>query len=273
MKIPFTKMHGLGNDYIYIDGFKTPVEALPDPATLAVRLSARHFSVGSDGLVLILPSDVAHARMRMFNADGSEGLMCGNAIRCVGKYLYDRGMVSPDTRILTVETASGIKTLTLTVEAGVVTLVTVDMGEALVASGERVVSVEGKDYSLISVSVGNPHAVVFVESMTDGEIYVAGALLSESQPGGVNVELAKVWDKTHIHMRVYERGSGVTLACGTGACATVAAAVDRGLCKADTPVTVSLNGGELIITRTSEGRLFMTGPATTVFDGVAEIEA
>ena len=271
VKIPFTKMHGLGNDYIYIDGFKTPAETLPDPAALAVRLSPRRFSVGADGLVLILPSKVAHARMHMFNADGSEGLMCGNAIRCVGKYLYERGLVSPDTRALTVETAAGIKTLALTVEAGEVIRVTVDMGEAFVSDGEDVVLAAGKEYRLIPVSVGNPHGVIFVEATTEEEIFAVGPTLSESRPGGINVELAEVLDATHVRMRVYERGSGVTLACGTGACAVVAAAVARGLCPADTPVTVSLYGGDLTVTSASDGRLFMAGPAAFAYDGVAEI--
>ncbi len=275
MKIPFTKMHGLGNDYIYIDCFKTPVEALPDLPALAARLSCRRFSVGADGLVLILPSDAADARMRMFNADGSEGLMCGNAIRCVGKYLYERGLISPDTREITVETASGIKSLSLAVEAGrvdaVVTAVTVDMGVAEV--GDEVICMTGgKHYHLIPVSVGNPHAVCFVDDVSSVDVETAGAFLSASVEGGVNVEFLERIDKTTLRMRVYERGSGVTLACGTGACASVAAAVSRGICPFDTPVTVLLDGGALTVIHTEGGMTFLIGGAEFAFDGVWEGE-
>ncbi|MBQ9152170.1 MAG: diaminopimelate epimerase, partial [Clostridia bacterium] len=219
MKIPFTKMHGLGNDYIYIDCFKTPADTLPDLPTLAARLSQRRFSVGADGLVLILPSDVADARMRMFNADGSEGLMCGNAVRCVGKYLYERGLISPDTRELTVETGSGVKALSLSVQNGKVDSVTVDMGMITVGDAYTATALEA-DHTLIPVSVGNPHAVCFVEGLSSVDVAGEGALLSASQEGGVNVEFVEWVDRTTMRMRVYERGSGVTLACGTGACAS-----------------------------------------------------
>lgn len=275
MKIPFTKMHGLGNDYIYIDCFKTPVDTLPDPAKLAARLSCRRFSVGADGLVLILPSDVADARMRMFNADGSEGLMCGNAIRCVGKYLYERGLISPDVREITVETGSGIKELSLFVKndavgavvTAVVTAVTVDMGMAEV-SEEITAQTAGKDYRLIPVSVGNPHRVCFVDDLADVDVEAEGAILSSTPEGGVNVEFAEAVDETTLRMRVFERGSGVTLACGTGACATVAAAVSRGICPPDTPITVLLDGGALTVIHTNSGPIYMIGGAEFVFDGV-----
>ncbi len=278
MKIPFTKMHGLGNDYIYIDCFSTPVETLPDLPTLAARLSCRRFSVGADGLVLILPSDVAHARMRMFNADGSEGLMCGNAIRCVGKYLYERGLISPDTRELTVETGSGIKSLSLAVKAGkvdaVVTAVTVDMGAPVFGEAELIIRAKDTHYHLIPVSVGNPHAVCFVEDLASVDVAAEGAFLSASQEGGVNVEFVVRVDKTTLRMRVFERGSGVTLACGTGACATVAAAVSRGICPSDTPITVLLDGGALTVIYaldgTDTGRLYMIGGAEFVYDGIWE---
>ena len=280
MKIPFTKMQGLGNDYIYIDCFKTPVETLPDLPTLAARLSQRRFSVGADGLVLILPSDKAAARMRMFNADGSEGLMCGNAIRCVGKYLYERGLVSPDTRELTVETGSGIKELSLSVRDGkvdaVVTAVTVDMGSPAYGEAETILYTKRTHYHLIPVSVGNPHEVCFVEDLLAIDVETEGALLSASREGGVNVEFAERVDKTTLRMRVFERGSGVTLACGTGACATVAAAVSRGICPPDTPITVLLDGGALTVIHaldgTDFGRLFMIGGAEFVYDGVWEGE-
>ena len=271
MKIPFTKMHGLGNDYIYIDCFKTPVETLPDLPTLAARLSLRRFSVGADGLVLILPSDVADARMRMFNADGSEGLMCGNAIRCVGKYLYERGLISPDTREITVETGSGIRSLSLSVRDGKVDSVTVDMGVVEV-SEEITVQTAGKHYRLMPVSVGNPHWVCFVEDLAAVNVEREGAILSSVPEGGVNVEFVEVVDETTLRMRVYERGSGVTLACGTGACATVAAAVSRGICPPDTPVTVLLDGGALTVIHSEGGTTYMLGGAEFVYDGVWEGE-
>ena len=269
MKIPFTKMQGLGNDYIYIDCFKTPVETLPDLPTLAARLSCRRFSVGADGLVLILPSDKATARMRMFNADGSEGLMCGNAIRCVGKYLYERGLISPDTREITVETASGIKELSLSVRDGRVDAVSVDMGVVEV-SDEIAVETAGKHYHMIPVSVGNPHWVCFAEDLAAVDVVSEGAILSSAPEGGVNVEFVEIVDETTLRMRVYERGSGVTLACGTGACATVAAAVSRGICPPDTPITVLLDGGALTVIHTEGGTTYMLGGAEFVYDGVWE---
>ena len=271
MKIPFTKMHGLGNDYIYIDCFKTPVDTLPDLPALSARLSCRRFSVGADGLVLILPSDVADARMRMFNADGSEGLMCGNAIRCVGKYLYERGLISPDTREITVETGSGIRSLSLSVRDGKVDSVTVDMGVVEV-SEEITVQTAGKHYRLMPVSVGNPHWVCFVEDLAAVNVEREGAILSSVPEGGVNVEFVEVVDETTLRMRVYERGSGVTLACGTGACASVAAAVSRGICPPDTPVTVLLDGGALTVIHSEGGTTYMLGGAEFVYDGVWEGE-
>ena len=273
MKIPFTKMHGLGNDYVYIDCFATPVDILPDPHELAARLSNRRFSVGADGLVLILPSDKATARMRMFNADGSEGLMCGNAIRCVGKYLFERGLISPDTREITVETGSGIKPLSLSVKDGavgaVVTAVTVDMG-AVTVSDPYTAEAVGQSYTLLPVSVGNPHAVCFTDDLSTIEVESAGSILSASVAGGVNVEFVEVLDAQILRMRVYERGSGVTLACGTGACASVAAAVAKGYCPANTPVTVLLDGGALTVIHTPGGATYMIGGAEFAFDGVVE---
>ena len=273
MKIPFTKMHGLGNDYVYIDCFATPVDTLPAPHALAARLSSRRFSVGADGLVLILPSDVATARMRMFNADGSEGLMCGNAIRCVGKYLFERGLISPDTREITIETGSGIKTLSLSVKDGavgaVVTAVTVDMG-AVTVSDPYTAEAMGQSYTLLPVSVGNPHAVCFTKDLAAIEVESVGSILSASVAGGVNVEFVEVLDAQTLRMRVYERGSGVTLACGTGACASVAAAVSKGYCPAATPVTVLLDGGALTVIHNPSGTTHMIGGAEFAFDGVVE---
>ena len=267
MKIPFTKMQGLGNDYIYIDCFRTPIDTLPDPSALAARLSPRRFSVGADGLVLILPSDKATARMRMFNADGSEGLMCGNAIRCVGKYLCERGLIPQNAREITIETASGIKELSLSVKAGKVDSVSVDMGVAEI-SDEIAVETAGKHYHMIPVSVGNPHWVCFTEDLTAVDVETEGALLSSAPEGGVNVEFVESMDENTLRMRVFERGSGVTLACGTGACASVAAAVSRGICHVNTPVTVLLDGGALTVISGEGGRMLMIGGAEFVFDGV-----
>ena len=271
MKIPFTKMQGLGNDYIYIDCFRTPADTLPDPAKFSARLSPRRTSVGADGLVLILPSDKATARMRMFNADGSEGLMCGNAIRCVGKYLYERGLISPDVREITVETASGIKSLSLSVRDGRVDAVSVDMGVAEV-SDEIVVETAGKHYHMIPVSVGNPHWVCFVDDLCKVDVESEGARLSSAVEGGVNVEFVERMDGNTLRMRVYERGSGVTLACGTGACASVAAAVSHGICPVHTPVTVLLDGGALTVIHGEGGTLLMIGGTEFVYDGVWEGE-
>ncbi len=277
MRIAFTKMQGAGNDYIYINALEFSV---PDPSALAVILSRRRFSVGSDGLVLILPSLMADARMQMFNADGSEGLMCGNAIRCVGKYLYDRGLVSPDCRTLTIETASGIKHLTLHAADGIVDAVTVDMGYVTVADADVTLVSPATPISdetlwhFRPVSVGNPHAVTFLQEPDRLDVAAVGAVLSAPSPtfpDGVNVEFATLIDSCVLRMRVCERGTGVTLACGTGACATAAAAVATGRCPADTDLTVRLDGGDLTVRITPDGRALMTGPAEFVFDGVAEI--
>lgn len=271
MKIPFTKMHGLGNDYIYIDCFKTPADTLPDLPTLAARLSPRRTSVGADGLVLILPSEAADARMRMFNADGSEGLMCGNAIRCVGEYLWERGLIPPDTRELTVETGSGIKALSLSVRSGKVDSVTVDMGAVTVGEAYTAAAL-GEAYTLIPVSVGNPHAVCFTDDLSAVDVETEGGILSAAVEGGVNVEFVERMDENTLRMRVFERGSGVTLACGTGACASVAAAVSRGICPVNTPVTVLLDGGALTVISGEGGRMLMIGGAEFVYDGVWEGE-
>ncbi len=277
MKLPFTKMHAAGNDYIYVNGFETVV---PDPAEAARTLSRRHFSVGSDGLVLILPSETADARMRMFNADGSEGLMCGNAIRCVGKYLYDRGLVSPERRELTIETASGDKQLLLHIENGVVTAVTVDMGEVTVAAEDVLMetpatpAADAVRWRLRPVSVGNPHAVTFLRDLDRVDIAGVGWMLSapsEQFPDGVNVEFATLTDSCVLRMRVCERGTGVTLACGTGACAAAAAAVATGRCPLDTDITLHLDGGAITVRIREDNHALMTGGATFVFDGVTEV--
>ena len=277
-KIPFTKMHGAGNDYIYIDLYDSPLDF--DPADLARKMSPRHFSVGADGVVLILPSSVADARMRMFNLDGSEGKMCGNAIRCVAKYLSDHSLVNKD--VITVETLSGVKTLKLYKQKGIVRSVSVDMGVATFAPAEipvlfegvemveSPVTVLGKTVKMTAVSMGNPHAVIFTEGVDEMDLAKVGPVYENLPifPERVNTEFVERVDDTTFKMRVWERGSGETYACGTGASAVVAAAVKTGRAKAGQPITVRLIGGELTITVDSDYRVTMTGGATEVYQGV-----
>ena len=277
MGLKFTKMHGCGNDYIYFNCFETPVE---DPEELSVRISDRHFGVGGDGIVLICPSDKADAKMRMFNIDGSEGKMCGNAIRCVGKYLYDNGIKRCNP--LTIDTLSGIKTLNLNIGAdGKVDSVRVDMGKAILKPEEipvkldgetavaRPVTIDGKEYKITCVSMGNPHCVVFTDTdVSELPLEEIGPKFEFDPlfPERVNTEFINVVDKNTLKMRVWERGSGETLACGTGACASVVAACLNGFCEKDTDITVRLVGGELVIRYTDEA-VTMTGPATVAFTG------
>ncbi len=273
----FVKMHGAGNDYIYFDCLK---EELESPEALAVRLSDRHKGIGGDGIVLICKSDVADAKMRMFNADGSEGNMCGNAIRCVGKYLYDHGIVQSEE--IAIETRSGIKKLRLFAKDGKVHSVRVDMGPAVFdpkripvnLDGDAVigreVSIAGGVHNITCVSMGNPHCVVFedpdgLDLEKIGPLYENDALFPER----VNTEFIKVLGKNKLKMRVWERGSGETMACGTGACAAAAAACARGLCDYGADISLYLRGGELVI---NVGKtVYMTGPAETVFWGEVEI--
>lgn len=260
----FTKMQGLGNDYLYVYG--TPKE----PETLAVRLSDRHFGAGSDGMIWIEKSDVADFKMRIFNADGSEAAMCGNGIRCVGKYVYDKGYT--DKTVLSIETMAGIRTLWLDTERGGVVSVRVAMGRALV-SEDQVIEAGGERMTLTPVSVGNPHAVIFVKDAAAVPLSVLGPLIErhEAFPGGVNVEFVSVTGKNALRMRVWERGSGVTLACGTGACASASAAVARGFCRGGTPIEVTLDGGTLSVEVAEDGGICMTGPAETVYEGEVEV--
>ena len=281
MKIPFTKMHGIGNDYIYVNCME---KELDDPNQISFVMSPRHFSVGADGLVMICASDVADAKMRMFNADGSEGKMCGNAIRCVGKYLYDNGIVCKEQ--ISIETLSGNKYLNLNVENGKVKSVEVDMGKAILTpaeipvifDGERMidqpVEVNGGVYRMTAVSMGNPHAVTFVDDVDCLDLEKIGPNFENLAifPDRVNTEFVRVIDSTTLQMRVWERGSGETYACGTGACATVVAAVLNGICKMDTPITVRLRGGDLKIVCESDMRVLMTGPAQKSYEGVFEYE-
>lgn len=277
MRLKFTKMHGIGNDYVYFNAFD---QEIPDPAALAVKLSDRRFGIGGDGIILICPSSVADARMWMFNEDGSEGKMCGNGIRCVGKYIYDYGIVPPDKTTVTVETASGIKTLELTVADGVMQSARVDMGAAIldpadipmIYDGDRVVSqpltVDGKEYEVTAISMGNPHCVTFVDDVDDMELEKIGPGFEHHPafPERVNTEFVKVINDHTLQMRVWERGSGETWACGTGACAVAVAACLNGYCKKGEDITVHLRGGDLTVRYTDE-TVLMTGPAETVFEG------
>ncbi len=272
-------MHGIGNDYIYFDCFE---EDLPDPERLAVKLSDRRFSVGGDGIVLILPSEVADARMRMFNADGSEGKMCGNAIRCVGKFLYEIKNIRKEA--LTVETLSGVKKLKLSVVGGVCEAVTADMGmpefvpEKIPAlfAGEKIVSrpliVGGETYRVTVLSMGNPHCVVFGGDPEGVALEKIGPLFERHPafPERVNTEFVQVVEKNILKMRVWERGSGETWACGTGACAAAVAGVLNGFCETGADIAVRLKGGELSV-RYTEGGVLMTGPAAFAFRGEIEL--
>lgn len=261
----FTKMHGLGNDYLYVYG-EVPAQA----ARLSQQLSERHFGAGSDGMIYISPSAVADFKMRIFNADGSEAKMCGNGIRCVGKYVYDKGYT--DKKQLSVETLSGIKQLTLQVVNGKVKTVTVNMGKA-VAGDPMSLMLDGEAISLIPVSVGNPHAVRFVSDIGAVALSAWGPKIEKQPcfPGGVNVEFVEVLAPDQLRMRVWERGSGVTLACGTGACASVMAAISAGYSHYDETVSVILDGGVLKVQISPDHTVQMTGPAETVYEGETDL--
>ena len=260
----FTKMQGLGNDYLYFWGEPE------DPAEVSRRLSDRHFGVGSDGIITIGPSETADFKMRIFNADGSEAMMCGNGIRCVGKYVYDKGYT--DRTRLRIETLAGIRTLALHLCGGWVKSVSVDMGRAEAGDDLRL-TVEDKEVVCTPVNVGNPHAVLFVPSAQDAPLTTLGPKIERHAafPGGVNVEFVEVLAEDRLRMRVWERGSGVTMACGTGACASVAAAVKKGYCRAGGEIAVVLDGGTLKIKISPDGGVTMTGPAEFVCEGETEL--
>ena len=275
----FTKMQGLGNDYVYVNCFKEKIE---NPSEVAIKVSNRNFGVGSDGLIMINPSKVADFEMEMYNADGSRGEMCGNGIRCVGKYVYDYGLT--DKTSISVETLGGIKYLDFTVEDGKVKLVKVDMGSPelvpenipIVAEGDSVIDapiiVDGKEYRMTGVSMGNPHAVVYIDDVAGLGIEKIGPKFENHErfPNRINTEFARVIDRNTVEMRVWERGSGETLACGTGACAVAVASILNGL--TEDKVTVKLLGGDLLIEWDREtNKVYMTGPAEVSFEGEIEI--
>ena len=269
--IIFTKMHGIGNDYIYIH---CPDGAPSNISELSVEMSRPHTGVGSDGIILILPSEKADFMMRIFNADGSEARMCGNGIRCAGKYVYDKGLTQSKT--LHIDTLSGIKTLTLhTGTDGVVENVTVDMGLPSITdpilgesrNPDAPVQTSGGYLRLTAVSMGNPHGVIFVDSLDKTDVHATGRELElhPMWPERANIEFAEVVSRHSIKLRVWERGSGETMACGTGACATAVASIITGRC--DSPVTIHLPGGSLEISLSPSGHVLMTGPASTVYEG------
>lgn len=278
----FTKMHGCGNDYVYVNCLTETVE---HPEEVARFVSDRHFGIGSDGLILIRPSKVADFEMAMYNADGSRGEMCGNGIRCVGKYVYDYGLTDQTT--VRIETLAGIKTLELTVADGKVQQVRVNMGAPILEAAEipavflsspvvnKQLHVDGTDYMVTCVSMGNPHCVAFMDEdvrTLDLEKIGPGFEHHAAFPKRVNTEFVNVLDETHLRMRVWERGSGETLACGTGTCATVVAAVLCGHVPADTEIEVELLGGTLRILWDRESNLvYMTGPATVVYEGEIDL--
>lgn len=271
----FTKMQGLGNDYVYVNGFKEKIE---NPSELSIKVSDRHFGIGSDGLILINPSKKADFEMAMYNADGSRSEMCGNGIRCVGKYVYDHGMTQKEH--IAVETLAGIKYLDLTIKDGKAIKIRVNMGTPelrpelipVKAKGETVISqpitVEGTEYKMTCVSMGNPHAVVYVPDVKKLDLEKIGPAFENHErfPKRVNTEFVKVIDRETVEMRVWERGSGETLACGTGACAVAVSCILNGY--TENTVTVKLLGGDLTIEWDQENNLvYMTGPAETVFEG------
>ncbi len=273
----FTKMHGTGNDYIYVNGFEEKIE---NPEEFAIQYSDRHKGIGSDGLVMIMPSDTCDFRMRMFNADGSESEMCGNASRCIGKFVYDKGMT--DKTSVTLETLAGVKVLQLFIDKkNKVETVTVDMGEPILVpeliptlfTGETIINkpvkfTEELQYNITCVSMGNPHAVIFTTEIDKLDLTKIGPVIENAAifPRRINTEFIEIISIDRIKMRVWERGSGETMACGTGACASVVAAVLNG--HTNRKVTVELIGGELVIEwKKSDNRVYLTGSATTVFEG------
>ncbi len=275
----FTKMQGLGNDYIYVDCTR---EELKNPSEIAKKVSDRHFGIGSDGLVLILSSQKADFRMRMFNSDGSESEMCGNAIRCVGKYVYDNGLTNKN--IINIETLAGIKVLTMTVENGQVTLVRVDMGEPILVPKDvpvdfdkdrflaEPVTIDNREFKVTAVSMGNPHAVSYIDDVASFPLSQFGPKMETHKlfPRKVNAEFVQIIDRTTLKMRVWERGAGETLACGTGACAVLVSSVLNNI--SERAATIKLLGGDLFIEWSeTDNHVYMTGPAVKVFDGEINI--
>lgn len=281
MNLKFSKMHGTGNDYIYVNGF---TQKLKNPSLTAVQLSKYHFSIGSDGLIIVAPSEVADVRMIMYNSDGSEGKMCGNGIRCVAKYAYDHQLT--DKKIMTIETASGIKTIEVTVDdKNRVSDAKVNMGKAILKPqdipmnvlGDSFISgkivVAGKEYTATAVSMGNPHMVIFMKGIDELDLEKIGPYFENHEwfPEKVNTEFVEIIDDHNFKMRVYERGTGETMSCGTGTCAVTVAAVLNGYAKYGEELNIHIRGGILKDTYYEDGTVIMKGLATHVFDGEIEV--
>lgn len=262
----FVKMHGIGNDYVYVDCFRNPAPA--DPAALSIEISKPHTGVGSDGLILILPEEGADARMRIFNKDGSEGEMCGNGIRCVGKYLYDSGLVKKD--VMRIMTGGGLRELEMVTEGGVATGARVEMGVPVIRKEPVTLTfADGGKADFTYLTIGNPHAVTLDRVQKDDIQFYSDGPFAEKNPlfpTTVNASFCRAVDSTHLETRIWERGSGPTMACGSGACATLVAAAHAGAC--GRKASVRLPGGELFIEWTESGSVFMTGPAEVSFSGV-----
>lgn len=272
----FTKMQGIGNDYIYFNCLEKEIE---HPEELSIELSDRHFGVGGDGIVLILKSNIADFKMRMFNADGSEGKMCGNATRCIGKYLFEKNLTNKD--IITLETLSGVKELKLTIKDKKVNEVYVNMGNPIINASDipvifyknqvinEKITIDSNSYNITCVSMGNPHCVVYMQGIKTMDIKTIGSKFEINPifPERINTEFVEIIDDKTLSMRVWERGSGETLACGTGACAVVVASVLNGYCKKDDEIIVKLLGGDLKIKYSNTGDVYMSGPAQFVFEG------
>ncbi len=280
MEIKFTKMHGCGNDYVYINCFEQEISS---PGKLSMILSDRRYSIGGDGIILICKSEIADAKMRIFNKDGSEGKMCGNGIRCVAKYLFDNGIVKEKSGIK-IETLSGVKIIDIIDNSVKEDLIKVDMGKASLNPND-LPAIFGKDkiinekitlgdetFNITCVSMGNPHCIIFCDEVYSAKVKEIGSKLSSHKmfPEGVNVEFVSVVDKNNITMRVWERGSGETLACGSGSCASVVAAVENGFCNKNEDVTVHLRGGKLVVNYTDE-KVYLIGSAVKAFEGTIEV--
>ncbi|MDD2376326.1 MAG: diaminopimelate epimerase [Clostridia bacterium] len=283
MKINFFKMHGTGNDYIFIDCIKDQI-ILENISTISIKLSNRHFGIGADGIVLILPSEVANIKMRMFNSDGSEGNMCGNAIRCIAKYVYEK-KYTENTHI-TIETLSGIKDLWISENKGKVSQVEVDMGKPIfdpklipaistkkIILNEKII-IDYTIYNITCLSMGNPHCVVFVDDLENLDLNKIGPMFENNNrfSNRINTEFIKILSENEISMRVWERGSGETLSCGTGACAAAVASILNKFCNYDSDILIHLIGGILTVKYKQDGNVYLKGPAECVYEGIVEID-
>jgi len=283
MKINFFKMHGTGNDYIFLDCIKDII--IPENiSTISVKLSNRHFGVGADGIVLILPSEIANVRMRMFNSDGSEGNMCGNAIRCIAKYVYEKKYI--ENTHITIETLSGIKDLWISENQGKLTQVEVDMGKPIfdpklipvistkeIILNEKII-IDSTLYNITCLSMGNPHCVVFVDDLENLDLNKIGPLFENNNrfPNRINTEFIKIISENEISMRVWERGSGETLSCGTGSCAAAVASILNKFCNYNSDILIHIIGGTLTVNYKQDGNVYLKGPAEFVYEGKVEID-